>query len=316
MFEPVFAVLHEAINGFLSPITFPFDPSRRLYWLAIVSSLLFICVYIWHRHRQFNLGLISKYLGGKQYWWHPSARLDYQLWFLNGGIKAVIIAPLLVGKLLIAVSVAGGLRAVFDGYLDGSNLDIEISKPVLIALFSISLFIAEDFSRFLLHWLMHRVPWLWKIHKVHHTAEVLTPITLYRSHPLEMFLAAWRNLLVIGGVSGVFLFLFEGQISTWEVIGVDLLGVIFNMAAANLRHSQVRVSFGRLETLFISPRMHQIHHSKERQHYDKNFGSCFSVWDRLWKTYYQPENRERCAFGVVGEQATSLKHHYWMPFRK
>ncbi|GAA3940969.1 sterol desaturase family protein [Litoribacillus peritrichatus] len=312
----LFQWLQDFTNGVLSPFSFPFDPARRLYWGAIISALLCIVFFVWQRHGKFNLSLLKRYVGGRQYWWHPSARLDYQLWFLNAGIKVVFITPLLVAKLVVAVGVAAGLRDMFGGVLQGSNLNIQLPTPVVIALFSICLFVAEDFSRFLLHWCMHRVPCLWNIHKVHHTAEVLTPVTLYRSHPLELLLAAWRNLLVVGGVSGVFLFLFEGQISTWEVLGVDLLGMLFNLAAANLRHSHIRLSFGGFESIFISPRMHQVHHSRARHHYDKNFGSCLSIWDRLWRTYYQPADHEQCKFGVEGESSTRLIHHYLMPFRK
>jgi sterol desaturase/sphingolipid hydroxylase (fatty acid hydroxylase superfamily) len=54
------------------------------------------------------------------------------------------------------------------------------------------------------------------------------------------------------------------------------------MAAANLRHSHVRLSFGPLEGLFISPTQHQIHHSID--HEDVNFGSCLAIWDRWFST--------------------------------
>jgi sterol desaturase/sphingolipid hydroxylase (fatty acid hydroxylase superfamily) len=58
-----------------------------------------------------------------------------------------------------------------------------------------ALFVVEDASRFLFHLASHRSPWLWELHKVHHSAEVLTPFTLYRLHPIEGFLNRSRGTL-------------------------------------------------------------------------------------------------------------------------
>ena len=68
-------------------------------------------------------------------------------------------------------------------------------------LYTLVLFVAWDLSRFALHWALHRFETLWQFHQVHHSAEVLTPFTLYRSHPVESLLYGLRGVVVTGVVT-------------------------------------------------------------------------------------------------------------------
>ena len=70
-------------------------------------------------------------------------------------------------------------------------------------LFTLAVFIFEDFSRFLVHYLYHKVPLLWRFHAIHHSATVMTPLSLYRIHFIEMAINSCRSLLLIGGLSGI-----------------------------------------------------------------------------------------------------------------
>ena len=70
----------------------------------------------------------------------------------------------------------------------------------------------DDFSRFLVHKALHRIPVLWSIHKVHHSAEYLTPFTVYRTHPLEGVIFAFRSIIVQAITISSFVFLFGGKI--------------------------------------------------------------------------------------------------------
>ena len=84
------------------------------------------------------------------------------------------------------------------------------SAGVVTVLYSVSLFVCWDFSRYLLHRLLHRVPALWELHLVHHCAVVLTPLTYYRTHPLEGALYQLRGVLATGLVTGLFFWGFRG----------------------------------------------------------------------------------------------------------
>ena len=149
----------------------------------------------------------------------------------------------------------------------------------------------EDGSRFFVHKAMHRVPFLWRLHRVHHSAEVLTPLTLFRVHPIESVIYFFRGLFVFGLISGIFIWLFGRELTFFHILGVDALGFIFNLAGANLRHSHIWLSFGRFEKYFISPAQHQFHHSKDHEH--PNFGTYLAFWDRmngtLKRTSFEPQ---------------------------
>ena len=73
-----------------------------------------------------------------------------------------------------------------------------LSYTEIMVIFTITLFVASDFTRYWLHRFMHTVPLLWKFHKVHHSAKVLTPVTFYRVHPVENILFGLRFSLTIG----------------------------------------------------------------------------------------------------------------------
>ena len=164
--------------------------------------------------------------------------------------------------------------------------------------FSLVLFIIEDFSRFFVHWLYHRIHFLWRFHFVHHSATVLTPLTLYRVHSIEYLLNNCRGVLVVGAVSGVFMYCFNGAIGFPKILGVNLLNFVFNLAAANLRHSHIWISFGYSEHIFVSPAQHQIHHSRDKEHFDKNFGSCLAIWDKIFRSWKTSTNNKLKRFGL------------------
>jgi sterol desaturase/sphingolipid hydroxylase (fatty acid hydroxylase superfamily) len=151
--------------------------------------------------------------------------------------------------------------------------------------------------------LAHRVPLLWELHKVHHSAEVLTPFTVYRTHPIESILMRGGAAVGVGAVAGLMSFCFRGPISGWQILGVDAIGILWNALGANLRHSHVWLSYGRiLEHVLISPAQHQIHHSDQRRHFHKNFGSTLAIWDWIGRSLYVTRGREHLRFGLPPEE--------------
>jgi sterol desaturase/sphingolipid hydroxylase (fatty acid hydroxylase superfamily) len=167
-----------------------------------------------------------------------------------------------------------------------------------VLLFTVVGFVADDFTRYVVHRAMHAFPALWQIHQVHHSAEVLTPATVYRVHPVEVFLHQVRGRATLGLVCGVFAYVAPG--ATWvEVLGVDVMTFAWCALGANLRHSQVWLSYGpSIERLVISPAQHQLHHSADRAHWDRNFGSAFAVWDALFGTLLRAGPRQRLRYGL------------------
>ena len=85
------------------------------------------------------------------------------------------------------------------------------------------------------------------------------------------------------------------------IFGINAGLLIFYVAGYNLRHSHIWLSYSpALSHLLISPAQHQIHHSLNPKHYDKNFGFIFAFWDWSAKTLYVPREREELSFGLSG----------------
>jgi len=285
------------LDTLLQALTAPFDyfvePGRRLYWLFILSALVLASVAVTWQQQRFDLKAQLRSLFNRHYWFNRSTSTDLALLFVNSTLRIALLVPL-VGSHLAATIFVGGLLQ--DQFGDAPS----IALPLLLIgfLYTATFFLAEDFSRFALHFALHKIPWLWRFHRVHHSASTLTPLTVHRVHPIEMALYYIRGLVVFGIVSGLFLYLFRGDLNGWTILGVDSLGFLFNFLGANLRHSHIRLSFGPMERWLISPAQHQIHHSKATEHKDKNLGTCLAVWDRLSNTWLGANSVSKLSFGL------------------
>ncbi|MEM6930373.1 MAG: TonB-dependent receptor, partial [Myxococcota bacterium] len=167
---------------------------------------------------------------------------------------------------------------------------------LVVALYTAFLFVVWDASRYVLHRLMHHVPALWQLHQVHHSAEVMTPLTFHRIHPLESLLYGLRGWIVTAVSSALFFWLFRDAATIWTLGGVHALGFGFNLVFGNLRHSHVWMPFGRLERVFVSPAQHQLHHAVG--HDRTNYGTWLSVWDQLGGTF-EPATVPPDRYGVI-----------------
>lgn len=187
-------------------------------------------------------------------------------------------------------------------------------------LFALSLFVVDDFLRFFSHYIEHRVPILWEFHKVHHSATVLNFLTAERHHPLASLFERFVSSLGIITVNAVFIALFGDKISPTGLLGGNIFWLLYNILAGTLRHSPAWVSFGpRIERWFISPAQHQIHHSENPLHFDRNFGSTLAIWDRLFGTLHcTTSRREVKSFGIGDEtpEYTKLSSLLCVPMRK
>lgn len=267
------------------------DPEKRVYGPALAASGAIAALALCSR------GLALRRLPGRLFsprlWLHGSARVDYQLILLKALLRAGFLGSLGISTLAVAAMSAGGLRRLL-----GTPAHLGPTLPVGL-LFTILAFLVEDWSRFFLHRLMHRVPLLWELHKVHHSAEVLTPFTLYRTHPLEALLNGARGAVAVGLLTGVFAWRFGPGLRVYELLGVEAIGLLWTLLGANLRHSHVYVSYGRsLEHLLVSPAQHQLHHSRDPRHADRNFGTVLAVWDWLGGSLLTAEKPERLVFGL------------------
>lgn len=131
----------------------------------------------------------------------------------------------------------------------------------------------SDYSTRWVHRVHHESRIIWPFHSLHKSAEVMTPVTVYRKHPIYDLISAFVRSVLIGALQGIILCLFDQASSAATIAWVNAGYVLFNIAGSNLRHSHVWLSFGPvIEPVFISPAQHQIHHSLDPRHHNKDNG--------------------------------------------
>jgi len=170
--------------------------------------------------------------------------------------------------------------------------------------------LAIDFSHYIVHLMLHKVPVLWNFHRVHHSAEVLTPLTAFaRFHPLERIFIYVMESSAVGIITGPCLYLLgENDLGNWAVVyGVTK---VINFVLEPFRHSHVWISYGRpLNYIFLSPCMHQIHHSALPEHRDRNMGEMLSIWDYMFGTIHVPATHERFSLGISDHERGAHNPH-------
>jgi sterol desaturase/sphingolipid hydroxylase (fatty acid hydroxylase superfamily) len=180
--------------------------------------------------------------------------------------------------------------------------------------------LADDLGYYAFHLASHRVPVLWSFHKLHHSAEVLTPLVAGRVHPVEIVLSEPVRAIFAACVLAPALYFFAGDANLVTVGGISLTALIFGALGNQLLHSEVPLSFGPyLDRVLVSPAVHQIHHSALPRHFHRNLGGLLSVWDWMFGTLHVPQPGEHIVFGLQENEAqihTSLLAAYCAPFQE
>jgi sterol desaturase/sphingolipid hydroxylase (fatty acid hydroxylase superfamily) len=170
------------------------------------------------------------------------------------------------------------------------------------AIMTLGLFLAYELGYWIDHYLKHRVPILWAFHKVHHTAEVLSPMTNFRVHPVDSVIFLNIVALVTGLAQGALGYGLGQAAQPLSMAGTNAIFLLFLFLMVHLQHSHIwMAATGFWGRVILSPAHHQIHHSSDPAHFNRNFGSCLSVWDWVFGTLHVPaRSRERLTFGVEG----------------
>ena len=190
-------------------------------------------------------------------------------WFTNWAL--VIIDTLCLRVVAIAIPFVASLAA-YDAQLQGWGVLNFLILPSWLEI--IIAILVLDFAIWLQHLITHKVPFLWKIHRVHHADRDMDVSTAIRFHPFEIALSMGLKILLIYALGPA-------------VLAVIIFEIILN-GSSMFNHANLAIpkKFDRaLRWLFVTPDMHRIHHSVRREEHDTNFGFSLSVWDKLFKTY-------------------------------
>lgn len=167
------------------------------------------------------------------------------------------------------------------------------------ALQFVILVMVTDFLGYWRHRAEHR--WFWAIHVVHHA-----PTELHAANDIGHPSQVWLNLLFVS--IPLSLFQLDGP-------GLPQAAAFLVTLWSYYIHSPIDVHFGPLRKALVDNRYHRIHHSREPRHFDKNFAVCFSIWDRMFGTAYDPAPDEWPKVGVPGVAAPrTLGEYLMLPF--
>jgi sterol desaturase/sphingolipid hydroxylase (fatty acid hydroxylase superfamily) len=238
-----------------------------LFWLVLISIGCFVLERIrpWRRQQPaFRAGFLQ----------------DLFWLFFNGhfvGIAIAVLACRLLGRL--------------EGQLNRANIPTPESVHLLGGsppwIQFLVFLVVKDFLDWCVHNLLHRVSWLWELHKLHHSIEALDFLGNLRFHWMEsvIYKALTYLPLVVLGVDG----------------HVILAVAIVDTLIGHLNHANVKLDWGPLRYVLNSPRMHVWHHEVlANGSHGKNFGVVLSVWDFLFGTAHLPSDDQPEKLGFAG----------------
>lgn len=267
---------------------------------ASLVSALFVAVasLLWPRigrRRSLRAKALIRALFPRRLLVGASNRADVGLWLFNTFVAAGLLGAIVVSANGIAAATAQALTGLL-----GAPPSVTPRPALAQAIVTVALFLTYEFALWVNHVAFHKVPFLWEFHKVHHTAETMTPLTVFRVHPVESLVFANITALAVGLVGGGLRYLVGPAASEMQLSGTNLIVVALIYLYLHLQHSHLWISFtGAAGRLLISPAHHQIHHSADPKHFNRNFGRCLAVWDWAFGTLYVPTaRRERLSFGA------------------
>jgi len=184
-------------------------------------------------------------------------------------LSFLVLLPATAATKYLAIPVAAGAIA---------------SLPLVIQFF-LAILVA-DLAEWAVHFALHKVPFLWRFHSIHHSSQALDWLAGSRSHFLDDTLV--RGFILVP------MMLFFSQ-------NIILAYLIFVVIHATLSHCNFRPTIKWLEPFLVVPRYHHWHHSSQREAIDKNFAIHFPWIDRIFGTYYYPADEWPSNYGIKGE---------------
>ncbi len=210
---------------------------------------------------------------------------------------------------IIGFGLAGVLLAASNFVASNEIGLLYIIDLPLWAQIIVGVLLLDCIGAYLVHFVEHKVKWMWKFHVVHHSDTTVDVTTGLRHHPGETVFRIGFTILavmVVGAPMGI-------------IMLYQSLSVLF----AHITHANINVP-GKLDKvlsfLFVTPNMHKVHHHFEQPLTDTNFGNIFSIWDRIFGTYAYVEDASTLKYGIdthmESNENTRLGNLLSIPFQK
>lgn len=231
----------------------------------------------------------------------PAQLSTARRWGTNWGLAALDSATVRV------IFGAAAVGAAMDATARGWGLGPALGWPDW--LYGVLVFLVLDLAIWAQHVVTHRVPLLWRLHRVHHSDRDFDVSTAIRFHPIEIALSMALKIGLVYALGA-------------PPLAVLVFEVVLN-GSAMFNHANIslppRVEQA-LRWAIVTPDMHRVHHSVLRAEHDRNFGFCLSLWDRLFGTYLAaPAAGQRgMTIGLADQQTDGPARLGWSlmyPFR-
>lgn len=267
-------------NSYSGYFNYLLDEITRFHWenyfygLILVSLIVFVLelTFPWRKNQK---------IFRKDFW------LDTFYMFFNFFLL----------NLIVLIALSNTAEALFNDFLGlfGWNISslqlIDLNQlPIGIGL--LLFFVVSDFIQWNTHRLLHRIPWLWNFHKVHHSVKEMGFAAHLRYHWMEP--VVYKSLLYIP----------LAMIGGFEASHVAIVH-FFALTVGHLNHANLGWDYGILKYLFNNPKMHIWHHAKKipaSVRYGVNFGLTLSVWDYLFGTNHIPQDGRDIELGFDGDE--------------
>ncbi len=291
-------VVIQRLDSLLRPIGSKFSALSLGCALAIAAATIVLR----HRRpgRRLTLRLLRRALLPARLFRAASVRADLGFFLMNGIFTGSLVGWSLLSFPFVERAFAAALTDVLGPPAGGAGGPLAACAQTCIV------FLTFEFAYYVDHYTSHRFDFFWEIHRVHHTAEVLTPLTLFRVHPLEAI--KYHNIVVVMTAFASALASRWLGTSAWTVDGSNVLLVVFYLCVNHLQHSHMWIAFtGPLGRILASPAHHQMHHSSDPAHAGRNLGWSLAVFDWAFGTLRIPA--KRCEVARFGVASGPTDHH-------
>ncbi len=212
-----------------------------------------------------------------------------------------------VGVAMKAGLGAAAVLASIDAAEQGTGLFNAVDWPAWVEVLAV--FVLLDLAIWLQHLLSHKIPILWRLHRVHHADRDIDVTTAIRFHPIEIALSMLLKIALVYALGA-------------SIVAVVLFEVVLN-GASMFNHANIRLGRAErwLRLAVVTPDMHRVHHSIDRREHDSNYGFNLSIWDRLFRTYVADprHGHQGMTIGLAQHQTEDPAGLVWslgFPFRK
>ncbi len=306
--------LFERFRATAAQMFLSFGSSYSLIWLGCTLALAALFTLHRRRARSVPVRALARALLPRRLWRSASGRADLGFAAFNIFLGMLLLGWAILSFEQVSIWTGQGLTTVF-----GPPRPLSWPWPLPAVIATVALFLAYEFAYWFDHYLSHKLPFLWQFHLVHHSAESLSLATNFRVHPVDTIVFYNIVALFTGLTAGTLGHLFGAASGPLTIAGTNVLLLAAAILLTHLQHSHLPISFtGLWGKLLLSPAHHQIHHSADPAHYNRNFGSSLALFDHLFGTLHMPAAKpERLTFGVpqVDYDPHSLSGGIWMPLK-